>query len=322
MSSAEQGDDDEVCASCGGAKEDAQTRKCNSCQCRDFCRYQEEENERRRAEIRDDPLFTPPPESSHLGDCPICLLPLPLDDQKRRINACCCKFICLGCSHANEKREHEQGLEHKCPYCRSIAPETVEEALQMMMPRVEANDPAALFQMGSKCDREGDYEGAFEYHSKAAAMGFVDAHYVLSVMYQEGGGVEKDETKQKYHLEEAAIGGHHLARYNLGCIEDMNIGSFHRANQHWIIAANLGYDKALKQVKRCYSQGYASKDDFAAALRGHQAAVDAAKSQQRTEAEAFYAISTRATEQKRTASSNMSPFEIQHASVLINISLQ
>jgi tetratricopeptide (TPR) repeat protein len=286
----ERGDGNEVCASCGGAKDNVQTRKCNSCQYRDFCQYQKEKSERQRAEIRDDPLFTPPPEISHLGDCPICLLPLPLDEQKWRINACCCKLICIGCSYANEKRERREGLEHKCTYCRSLLPKSQEEAAQMMIPRVKANDPIALLQMGGMCDREGDHEEAIQYYTKAAELGDMDAHYNLSISYHLGRGVEKDETKQKHHLEKAAIGGHHLARYNLGCIEDREIGTFHRANQHWIIAANLGYDKALKQVKRCYSQGYARKDQFEAALRGHQAAVDATKSQQRTEAEAFYAI--------------------------------
>ena len=46
MSSAEQGDDDEVRASCGGAKEDAQTTKCNSGHFQEFCRYEEEKNEK------------------------------------------------------------------------------------------------------------------------------------------------------------------------------------------------------------------------------------------------------------------------------------
>ena len=54
--------------------------------------------------------------------------------------------------------------------------------------------------------------------------------------------------------------------------------------QHWIIAANLGYDDALERVKKGFQRGWVSKDDYAAALRGHQAAVDATKSQQREEA--------------------------------------
>jgi hypothetical protein len=54
-----------------------------------------------------------------------------------------------------------------------------------------------------------------------------------------------------------------------------------RAVKHWVIAAKLGYDKALEAIREYFSHGVASKDDYAAALRGHQAAVDATKSPQR-----------------------------------------
>ena len=99
----------------------------------------------------------------------------------------------------------------------------------------------------------------------------MEAHYSLSVMYDEGQGVEKDEKKRVHHLEQAAIGGHPEARYNLGCAE-ADSGSNERAMKHWIIAANLGDDDTLKNVKRGYKNGLVSKEDFASALRAHQAA--------------------------------------------------
>jgi TPR repeat protein len=107
-------------------------------------------------------------------------------------------------------------------------------------------------------------------------------------MYQLGKGVEKDLKKKVYHLEEAAIGGHPDARYNLGC-EDMCNGRIDRAMKHFVIAANLGDDSALEQVKQCFQGGWVSKDDYEAALRRHQAAVDATESTQREEAYAFFA---------------------------------
>jgi TPR repeat protein len=104
-------------------------------------------------------------------------------------------------------------------------------------------------------------------------------------MYHLGEGVEKDEKKTLYHLEEAAIGGHDFARHNLGYLEWKN-GRIERAAKHWIIAAKLGYDDSLNALKEGYKKkGYVSKEDFAAALRGYQAAVDATKSPQREEAE-------------------------------------
>jgi TPR repeat protein len=47
------------------------------------------------------------------------------------------------------------------------------------MKRVEANDPAAMCQMGFRRYDEGDYSGAFEYYTKAAGLGYIKAHYQL-----------------------------------------------------------------------------------------------------------------------------------------------
>lgn len=87
-------------------------------------------------------------------------------------------------------------------------------------------------------------------------------------------------------MEQTAIGGHPHARRNLGSVEWKN-GRHDRAIKHFVIAAaKLGDDLSLKMVKDCYSKGLVSKEDFASTLRGHQAAIDAAKRPQREEAEA------------------------------------
>eukprot|EP00986_Skeletonema_menzelii_P008566 scaffold3652_cov102-Skeletonema_menzelii.AAC.2 len=152
------------------------------------------------------------------------------------------------------------------------------------MKRIEANDPVAMCFMGTERYHEGDYKKAFEYWTEAAALGDVDAHYQLSTLYHTGKGVEKDEKRALHHAEQAAIGGHHMARHNLGC-EEEECGRMDRAVKHWIIAAKLGDDKSLEAVKVHYKAGFVSKDDFAAALRCYQATIDASKSPQREEAE-------------------------------------
>ena len=88
-------------------------------------------------------------------------------------------------------------------------------------------------------------------------------------------------------LTEAAIGGNPEARHNLGCIEERR-GRRDRAAKHFIIAAKLGFDESLECVKGLYKAGSVSKEVFAAALRGHQAVIDATKSPQREEACSFY----------------------------------
>jgi TPR repeat protein len=283
---------DVVCASCGKAEVDnVKLKNCAACKLVKYCSVDCQKNHRpqhkkackkRAAENRDVQLFTQPDESCY-GECPICCLPLPIDLSKCGIYACCGQRICNGCAHANILREREQGLQHKCLYCREPVPDTEEDNQSYIMERAKANDPIALSKMGDKCDQEGDYEEAFKYYTKAAALGNADAHYNLSVMFR-GEGVEKDKKKEMHHLEEASIGGHPIARYNLG-LHEWRDGRLERAVKHFIIAAKLGMDGALDAVTKRFERGFVSKDDYEAALRGHQAALDATKSQQRDAAE-------------------------------------
>jgi TPR repeat protein len=177
-------------------------------------------------------------------------------------------------------REAERRLIESCPFCREPTPSTVEASDKQRMKRIEANDPVALCEEGVKQYVKADCSSAFEYFTRAAELGDVEAHNSLSYMYRDGHGVEKDRGKAIYHLEEAAIGGHPDARFNLGCEEEES-GNIERAVKHWIIAAKLGLDESLETLKDAFGKGYVSKDDFAAALRAHQAAVDATKSPQR-----------------------------------------
>jgi TPR repeat protein len=107
-------------------------------------------------------------------------------------------------------------------------------------------------------------------------------------MYGDGDGVEKDMGKEIYHRELAAIGGHPTARYNLGCHEWQNRNP-ERAMKHWFIAAAQGRDESIELLLAMYKDGVlVIKDILAAALREHQAAVDATKSPQRKAAEQNY----------------------------------
>ena len=289
----------QCCASCGIAEvDDIKLKDCGGCDlvryCSDECQKDhrsehEEECKKRAAELRDEILFKQP-ESNHYGDCPICCLPLPLDPQKSSLNTCCCKLICKGCDYANGKREIKGRLQEKCPFCRTAVADTDEEDNEQTMKRVEANDPVAICYMGTERCQEGDYKSAFEYWSKAAALGDVVAHYQLSILYGEGkGGFEKDKKMELYHTEQAAIGGNPEARNNLACLEGKN-GQYDRAAKHWIIAAKQGYDDSLSGLKGMYKAEMISKDNFTDALRGYQTAIAATKSPQREEAYAFFGI--------------------------------
>ena len=284
------------CASCGIAEnDDIKLVPCDKCDlvryCSDECQRHhrsdhEEDCKKRAAELRDKLLFKQP-ESSHMGDCPICCLPLPLDLNKSIMMACCSKVICKGCEHANRERERKQGIIISCPFCREPAPKTEEERDKQRMKRIDANDPAAIYYEGTHQHKKGDHTRAFEYFSKAAKLGDVHAHYKLAVMYHEGQGVEKDREKQIFHLEEATFGGHPDARYRLGLYEGEK-RNFERALTHFIIAAVQGEDLSIKMLMNAYKDGSVSKDFLDAILRAHQAAVTATKSPHREAVKEFY----------------------------------
>ncbi len=276
---------DAVCANCGIAGvDDIKLEDCDGCDlvkyCSDKCKEEnrqqhEEECQKRATELRDDDLFTQQ-ERSHHGECPLCFLPMPLDNPKCMFHSCCSKIICFGCVYAH--RRSSGG--NRCPFCREPLVNE-EEQRKRMMKRVKANnDPAALCQMGFMLYREGDYDGALEYLTKAAELGALMAHYELGRMYWQGDGVEKDKEKAVYHWEKAAIGGHPNARVLLANYETSN-GRVERAVKHFIINANLGHEKSMKKLWEYYKDGDITKEDLEGTLRTHQAAIDAMKSPER-----------------------------------------
>ena len=283
------------CASCGIAEvDDVKLKDCDGCDlaryCSDACRELHRPEhvgkcKKRAAELLDEILFRQP-ESSHLGDCPICCLPLPLNMKENMLQTCCSKVICVGCSYANDSYQTRANIHPTCPFCRHPIPKTAEEIKKIKMKRGKANDPAAIRELGNVHWKEGDYDRAFKYWTKAAELGDANAHNNLSIMYMKGEGVEEDETKELYHLEEAVIRGHPDARFSLANW-DWEDGKIERAVKHFTIAANLGHDESLEALKQCYKDGLVSKDDFAAALRAHHAAVKATKSPEREVGENF-----------------------------------
>ena len=286
--------DKTVCANCGVPEVDEiKLEECNDCDlvryCGDKCRedhreQHEEEYKNRKALLHDRKLFTQP-DGTHLGECPLCFLPLPIDKSKSLFWTCCSETICMGCVYANFMSNiHDKVKAKRCPFCREVADDV--ENNKRIMKRVKANDPAAMRHMGLEYYHEGDYEGAFEYWKKAAELEDTDAHAQLGVMYREGKGVEKDMEKADYHYEMAAIGGHPTARHNPGCIEWKN-GNMARSVKHFIIAANLGEEESMKALWKHYSHGNITKEDLDATLRTHQAALVAMKSEQRDSAEAI-----------------------------------
>ncbi len=285
---------DVVCGWCGVAGVDnIKLEDCGGCDLVKYCgkkcrkehwHWHVPECKNRAKELHDDDLFTQP-DGSHLGECPLCFLPMPLGPKKSRFYSCCSKLSCNGCVYANNKSNGN----FNCPFCRE--PPNREECIKRIMNRIKANDPAAMCQMGTIRYKEGDVDSAVKYFTKAAELGDMKAHYQLGSVYWNG----KDDEKGVYHWEKAAIGGHPKARHYLGCKEHEN-GNMERAVKHFIIAAKLGIEESMKALWLHYSLGNITKEELEATRLTHEAAVKAAKSSNRDTAEKLLTRSNQKSE--------------------------
>ena len=220
-------------------------------------------------------------------ECPICMLPQPLDEGETNYQACCGKLICIGCSCAVKSGKDNQIL---CPFCRTPAPSSDGEWMERIKQRAEGNDKEAIYNLGC-CYNYGRYglrrnqRKAMKLYLRAGELGHVGAYCNIAVAYRDGEGMVRDEKKAKHYYELAAMGGDVNARHNLGILE-YNAGNMNRAVRHLMISAGAGYDQSLTGIRECFQNGHATKDDFEKALRAHEEAKDEIKSEQRDAAAA------------------------------------
>jgi len=242
--------------------------------------------------ISDEELFKQPP--SQYEDCPICFQRLPTLDTGKRYNACCGKVMCSGCVYA--PLYDDQGNEvdnEKCPFCRVPLPESDEKNIKRIKKRVDSgNDAMAMHNLGvyywdGANGFPQDYTKALELFHRARELDYVNAYNNIGNAYETGNGVEVDMKKSQHYYELAAIGGDAMARYNLGVMEN-NVNNLDRALKHHMIAVRGGYTKSLKKIKRFYSEGHASKEDYTTSLRSYQEYLDEIKSPQRDTVAATY----------------------------------
>ena len=282
-----------TCANCGKGGEgdnDIQLKTCTACKLVKYCsrecqathrQQHKKECKKRAAELHNEKLFKQPPQ---LEDCPICFLLMPSLWSGHKYMTCCGKFICTGCVVANIVMNGAD----LCPFCRTPIPATDEQFMKNYEKRVELGDVHAIYDLGCLYDAGTDgfpqnKAKALELWQQAADLGHTESYYNIGNTYMKGDGVQRNTKKALHYWEQAAILGHGGGRYNLGLFEKDS----DRALKHWMIAARSGDTGSLEKIKQLYTVGYATKDDYAKALRTHQAYLDEIKSDQRDEAAAL-----------------------------------
>jgi TPR repeat protein len=123
---------------------------------------------------------------------------------------------------------------------------------------------------------------AVEFWRKSGKFGYSN----IGFAYYNGNGVERDEKKATHYYELAAMEGIVVARHNLG-VDEYNAGNYDRALKHYMIAVRGGHSNSVKRIQGLYMDGHTTKDQYADALRSHQAYMNEIKSDQRDVAAAF-----------------------------------
>ena len=239
--------------------------------------------------ISDKELFKHPP--SIFGDCPICFERIPTLHTGSKYKTCCGKTICSACCYAPVYDNHGNKVaEEKCPFCRTPRPTSDKEILKRIEKRVELDDPIAIFGLGIR-HRDGrygftqDYTKALEFWHRAAELGYAGAYNNIGYLYKFGLGVEVDKKKAIHYYELAAMKGDVVARCNLGN-KELKAGGLDRALKHFMIAARDGNNDSVGMIKKMYSKGNASKEDYTNALQVYQEYLGEIKSPQRDKAAA------------------------------------
>ena len=281
-----------ACAQCG--KEGGNLNTCNKCEIAKYCNAackkkhrskHKKACERRVAELHDEALF----KEQTPEDCPICFLPLPIDATQSSFKSCCGKLICNGCIVAMDEEALGRGKNDLCAFCRVPNATSYEEEVERTRKLIVANNAYAFYILAG-CYADGDHgmpqdwSKANELHLRAGELGCANAYYNLGNSYYNGRGVEVDKKKAKHYYELAAMNGDVAARHNLGCMEG-KAGNFHRAMKHFLLAAKAGYTDSLDWVKKGFTKGYITKDEYANTLRAFQERQNEMKSDDREKAE-------------------------------------
>ncbi|EJK76525.1 hypothetical protein THAOC_01707 [Thalassiosira oceanica] len=178
------------------------------------------------------------------------------------------------------------------PFCRAPTPDSDAAGLALVQKRVDAKDPKAMEFLADAYFRgvyglEQDSSRAIELWTDATRLGDLDAHFSLGYWYYDREGVEEDVARGVQHWQHAAIQGHPNSRFMLGAHEYEN-GNHELAVQHWMITAKMGGEDSLNNIKAMFMKGYATKAQYAEALRGYQNALEETRSPQREQAKALF----------------------------------
>ena len=293
---------DKCCASCG--KTGDGLKRCTACQSVWYCGVQcqidhrkahKKECKRIKKELE---LWKPHPPTK---ECPVCLVPLPLEDTKATYWACCGQTVCNACEEENKRGQimiHDtykgkQPDEICCAFCRQPVPEKDSEFIKQFEQRVDKGDLQAMRNLAGMY-RDGlhglarDEAKYMELTYRAADLGCPKALGSLGNYSLLGDqGVIRDHEKARTCLEDAAKKGGINARFYLGGFEETNY-QHDLAMKHYKLAARAGDKRAMKKIWKYYLPSEKlTKAELVETLEAHKEACDGMNSKERERYDAY-----------------------------------
>jgi len=224
-------------------------------------------------------------------ECPICLLPLPIEADGNTFFPCCGKRICNGCVFRCAKNDANKGIpenKQKCALCCQTTPKNLIKALKKLMKK---NYPEAFLLM-AKEHRSGE-DGVIQSNTKslemyirAAELGNAGAYTGIGIYYEGGFGVELDRSKALEFYEVAAKKGSIEAHRQLAELCG-RIGEIQISIEHRKVAARSGHKESMDTLMNMYKDKLLSKEELTQTLRSFHASSNEMKSRERDEAHAY-----------------------------------
>lgn len=261
--------------------------------------------------VADRPLSVLQPIESR-AECPICMLPLPLEGEQSMYESCCGKIVCRGCTVATKRAAIDKSLlenmtrsqpsanmeliefqltamqDAPCAFCRSERPLNLKENVKRLQVRIDRfNDPVAMNQLGGYLiygvgGLKQNKKKAMKLYKRSYDLGSPEAADRLSYYNS------ANPTLKSQYLKEGARRGNINSCVELGASYQC-----HGIDEEYaksLLMAKAGDEEAMNIVWMYYRGGHLNKDDLTATLRAKQAASIEVKSDNREFAKRYHAF--------------------------------
>lgn len=244
-------------------------------------------------DAEDPELWEPHPETE---DCPVCMVPLPLDREESLYWTCCGKTICRACEFEqgralellNVKRinKDQPPLEPACAFCRASKLIEDEDVIRSYKEKARNGDAVAAHNLATFYTH-GNYgveineAKALELLQYAANLGNRDSMVRLAIVYHFGELGENESINKAKEYANEAINKGKVSAHTLLAVFQLGEGHIELATRHWCLAAEAGEVESMKLLWDQFYRGELSKDQLERTLRRHKETLDEMNSEDR-----------------------------------------